>query len=182
MHLSRSHHPPAFTMMEMIIFMTMSVIIMGITVSAVGGARNRAQLKEGVNIVVDAIQTARFKAMSNLEVGGCTVSKFEIEATSVSTSPQQISIVPNFIDQSCSSATLQTFNLPSQVQVRLDPAVYPNNEWPIQFAYETPGGDPAIVLLSTSSSVSSFDLIVSLRNGSLSQAITVSTLTGIPEL
>ena len=184
MNLSRPSHPRAFTMMEMIIFMTMTVIIMGITVSSVGAASKRAKLKSGVNIVVDAIQTARVKAMSNSEVQSCVVSDFELEADSTATIPQQIRIRANYIDPTCASGSsiLESFNLPPQIQVRLDPNVYSVTEWPSDFTYETPGGDPEITMSSIASSPSEFDLIISQRDGSMSQTITVNTFSGIPEL
>jgi competence protein ComGC len=182
----RPSHPRAFTMMEMIIFMTMTVIIMGITVSSVGAANKRAKLKSGVNIVVDAIQTARVKAMSNLEVQSCAVDNFEIEADSTALIPQQIRIRANFADPTCASgfAILESFNLPKQVQVRLDPDPYPATQWPSTFAYTTPGGDVDITMSVTIllPVPPTFDLVISQRDGSMSQTITISTFSGIPEL
>lgn len=186
----RSCHPRGFTMMEMIVVMTMATLLMGLTLTAVTGARERAHLKEGINLVVDALQSARYKALANLEVAvsptqECEVGDFEVEADPVATIPQQIRIVANFTDAACGSpptgsAILETFTLPAQVQVQPFPPVISATGWPTQLAFETPSGD--LLLTGISSTASSFDLVVSLRDGSLSQAVTVSTLTGIPEL
>jgi hypothetical protein len=173
----------------MIIVITMTGIITGITVSSVRGAQKRAQLKDGVNTFIDSFQTAKFRALGNLAVDTgsdvCPAEGFFAGVFPSSDIPQEIHVIA-ILEPDCYNLgvppyppmgyAVSVLEMPNAIEViPVENTMF--------MGYETPNGDfnfemdPPLGEFDIPPSELNF--VVSARDGTLSQNLVINTFSGI---
>lgn len=117
---------PAISLVEVIFYIVIAGIVMSISVSSLTAARQRSYVVDSTKNLVELFQTARSKALSNLEVTfgsvDCTVAQFEVSFYPGNASAPATMSLKAIPVSTCSSPTptplqIETKTIPSAVSL-----------------------------------------------------------------